>query len=51
MARHHVPDLILSDILMQQGDGTALLRDIRRRRTAKVWEAILQAAKERLTRL
>jgi CheY-like chemotaxis protein len=30
MARKHLPDLILSDILMAEGDGATLLRDIRR---------------------
>jgi CheY-like chemotaxis protein len=30
MARKHLPNLILSDILMPEGDGATLLRDIRR---------------------
>jgi CheY-like chemotaxis protein len=37
MARHHVPDLILSDIRMQLGDGTTLLHDIRRGSGTKVY--------------
>lgn len=30
MARRHLPDLILSDVLMPAGNGSILLRDIRR---------------------
>jgi CheY-like chemotaxis protein len=30
MARQHSPDIILSDILMPDGDGATLLRNIRR---------------------
>ena len=29
MARQYLPDVILSDIFMPEGDGTTLLRDIR----------------------
>ena len=41
MARHHVPDLILSDIRMQRGDGTTLLHDIRRDPELKFTQFVL----------
>jgi CheY-like chemotaxis protein len=41
MARKHLPDLILSDILMQEGDATTLLRDIRRDPELKFTQVVL----------
>jgi CheY-like chemotaxis protein len=41
MAREHLPDLIISDVLMPEGDGATLLRDIRRDPELKSTQVVL----------
>jgi CheY-like chemotaxis protein len=41
MARKHLPELILSDVLMPKGDGATLLRDIRRDPELKSTQVVL----------
>jgi DNA-binding response OmpR family regulator len=41
MARQHLPDLILTDIDMPGGDGTSLLREIRRDSELKSRQVVL----------
>jgi CheY-like chemotaxis protein len=45
MAREHAPDLILSDINMPGGDGTELLRNIRRDAQLKSVQIVLMTGK------
>src|SRR5271170_2455329 len=45
MARQHLPDLILSDIHMPGGDGSTLLRDIRRDPELKSRQVVLMTGR------
>lgn len=45
MAQRHLPDLILSDINMPGGDGTTLLRDLRRDPKLKSVQIVLMTGK------
>jgi two-component system, sensor histidine kinase and response regulator len=45
MARQHLPDLILSDIHMPGGDGSSLLRDIRRDSKLKSSQVVLMTGR------
>src|ERR1700691_1355109 len=45
MARKHLPDLILSDIHMPGGDGSTLLRDIRRDSELKSKQVVLMTGR------
>jgi two-component system sensor histidine kinase/response regulator len=45
MARQHLPDLILSDIKMPGGDGSTLLRDIRRDLELKSRQVVLMTGR------
>jgi two-component system, sensor histidine kinase and response regulator len=45
MARQHLPDLILSDIRMPGGDGSTLLRDIRRDPELKSRQVVLMTGR------
>jgi two-component system, sensor histidine kinase and response regulator len=48
MARQHLPDLILSDIHMPGGDGSTLLRDIRRDPELKSKQVVLMTGRPEL---
>jgi two-component system, sensor histidine kinase and response regulator len=48
MARQHLPDLILSDIHMPGGDGSTLLRDIRRDSELKSKQVVLMTGRPEL---
>src|SRR5471032_1016739 len=45
MARQHLPDLILSDIHMPGGDGSTLLRDLRRDPELKSRQVVLMTGR------
>ena len=45
MARKHLPDLILSDIHMPGGDGSTLLRDIRRDSELRARQVVLMTGR------
>ena len=48
MAKQHLPDLILSDINMPGGDGTTLLRDLRKDAALKSVQIVLMTGKPEL---
>jgi len=48
MAQQHMPDLILSDINMPGGDGTTLLRDLRKDAELKSVQIVLMTGKPEL---
>ena len=48
MAQQHLPDLILSDINMPGGDGTTLLRDLRKDAELKSVQIVLMTGKPEL---
>jgi CheY-like chemotaxis protein len=50
MAREHLPDLIISDVLMPEGDGATLLRNIRRDPELKSTQVVLMTGSPQLVR-
>jgi CheY-like chemotaxis protein len=45
MARRHLPDLILSDFEMPRGDGSSVLRDIRRDSELRFKQGVLMTVR------
>jgi CheY-like chemotaxis protein len=50
MAREHLPDLIISDVLMPEGDGATLLRNIRRDPELKSTQVVLMTGSPQLVK-